>query len=105
MYNQASYAATSAGNQITPSSGGGGNSAAWINAGAQALRSGIEAMGSQRASGHKEQKRRTKAEHLLNLLRKRLESEDETRRSQNGLSMTLDDILQNKAAQFRQSLM
>lgn len=104
VYNLASQGATNAATASMPS-GGSSSSADWLNAGAQALRGGLEAMGQTRSSGSKEQRRRTRAEQLLNLLKQRLNSEDETRKTQNSMASAYNDLLHNKAAQFRQSLL
>lgn len=103
VYNLASQGANMAASSMSPSSGG--SSADWLNAGAEAFRSGVQALSQPKSSGTKEQKRRNRAEQLLNLLKKRLSSEDETRKTQNDMANVFNDLLQNKAAQFRQSIL
>lgn len=103
VYNLATKAAMNTASNM-PSSGS-GSSLDWLNAGAEAFRGGVNALNQPKSVSTKEQKRKNRAEQLLNLLRSRLASEDETRKTQNDMANVFNDLLQNKAAQFRQSIL
>lgn len=72
----------------------------------QGVKAGIESMAALRANAltNKEKRRQRKARLILELLRNRLSSENETRESQNAMKDAFADLLSGKAAQFRQAV-
>lgn len=79
----------------------------YLQAGANALSGGINAYSSlsQASATSKEARRKRRAKYFLDVMRNNLGSRDETRNTQNSLSNTLADLMAERAAEYRSSLL
>lgn len=77
-----------------------------IKAGSDSLEGALKGISYMNASttSSKEKSRQRKARALLDLLRNKLSSENESRESQNKMKDVFAELLANKAAHFRQSV-
>jgi flagellar basal body-associated protein FliL len=106
MQDRASSGASIGASGFQGNSSGSSGSSAGFQGASQGIKAALESMSELRtnALSNKEKKRQRKARLILELLRNRLSSENETRESQNAMKDAFADLLSGKAAQFRQAV-